>query len=268
MDSKKIEQLIFQSGMFDEQWYITKYSIDINNFESPIEHFIKIGMNQNYDPSEKFNHDYYLSANPDVKTSSLKPFLHYLFYGIKEKRSTYSKLTEKIKIEEIGNYNFERSLDLGCGVLPRNPFNSKELYGVDLRVIENKNVKVADLNIEAIPFESNFFDSVTAFDYIEHVPRLIYTPKLRFSFVELMNEIYRVLKPGGLFYSHTPAYPSDLVMSDPTHVNIITEDTFSMYFDDKNRLASMYGFVGSFSIEYQNWSISRNHLITIMKKIS
>jgi len=31
-----------------------------------------------------------------------------------------------------------KTLDLGCGVNPRNPFNADELFGVDIRPNNNK----------------------------------------------------------------------------------------------------------------------------------
>jgi SAM-dependent methyltransferase len=94
---------------------------------------------------------------------------------------------------------------------------------------------VVDLAIESIPFPSEYFDYVSAYDFIEHVPRIIYNPTRRFCFIELMNEIYRVLKMGGTFASFTPAFPKEAAFIDPTHVNIITENTFPLYFDNKNR---------------------------------
>ena len=92
-------------------------------------------------------------------------------------------------------------------------------------------------------------------------------PQRRFCFVELMNEIYRVLKPGGTFLSFTPAFPAAAAWRDPTHVNIITEETFPLYFDDQNRLASVYGFNGYFQITGQRWHENKIHLITEMKKV-
>jgi SAM-dependent methyltransferase len=130
-----------------------------------------------------------------------------------------------------------KTLDLGCGDTPKNPFNMDEIYGVDIRKVPEKNILKADLAVERIPFDSDMFDAVSAFDFIEHVPRIIYNPKRRFCFVELMNEIYRVLKPGGRFFSFTPAFPAPAAWRDPTHVNIITEETFPLYFDNQNRLA-------------------------------
>jgi SAM-dependent methyltransferase len=89
--------------------------------------------------------------------------------------------------------------------------------------------------------------------FIEHIPRVAYVPQRRNCFIELMNEIYRVLKPDGLFLSFTPAFPRAEAFRDPTHVNIITEETFGLYFDNKNRWAAAYGFCGAFEITQQEW---------------
>ena len=83
-----------------------------------------------------------------------------------------------------------KTLDLGCGLNPRNPFNADELYGIDIRPHDNEKMKMVDLAIESIPFPSEYFDYVSAYDFIEHVPRIIYNPTRRFCFIELMNEIY------------------------------------------------------------------------------
>lgn len=146
-----------------------------------------------------------------------------------------------------------KSLDLGCGSRPKNPFNAIELFGVDVREDLEANIKKADLVIEPIPFENDFFEYLSAFDLIEHIPRIVYAPTRRNAFIELMNEVYRVLKPGGYFLSLTPAYPHSEAFRDPTHVNIITEETFPLYFDDTNRWASIYGFKGAFRIVEHKW---------------
>jgi len=158
-----------------------------------------------------------------------------------------------------------KTLDLGSGPNPNNPFNATEIYGIDIREDLGDNILSADLAIEPIPFGDNYFDYVTAFQFIEHIPRLIYAPNRRNSFVELMNEIFRTLKPGGIFLSVTPAYPHAPAFQDPTHVNIITENTFLNYFDDSTRWASMYGFTGAFSILSQEWA--GFSLVTQMRKI-
>jgi SAM-dependent methyltransferase len=159
-----------------------------------------------------------------------------------------------------------RSLDLGCGAAPKNFFSATEVYGVDLFRSGVPNVVQADLTVDNIPFSDEFFDYVTAHDFIEHVPRLVYVPHRRSAFIELMNEIWRVLKDGGKFLSVTPSYPQLAAFSDPTHVNFITEHTFPQYFDDKNRWARTYGFNGAFKIELQQQN--GPHLISILEKIT
>lgn len=159
----------------------------------------------------------------------------------------------------------KRTLDLGCGTKISNPFNADEVFGVDIREDLGSNIKSADLTTGAIPYQDNFFDYVTAFDFIEHIPRVIYAPNRRNSFVELMNEVYRVLKNGGFFLSLTPAYPNGVAFRDPTHVNIITDETLTLYFDDTNRWASIYGFNGAFKIIQHEWR--GPHIFAILQKV-
>ena len=156
------------------------------------------------------------------------------------------------------------SLDIGCGKQPRNFFNAATVYGIDIRNDVEAGIYKADLIVEPIPFADEYFNFVTAHDFLEHVPRIIYSPERRFAFVEIMNEVWRVLKPGGQFLSVTPAYPHAEAFRDPTHVNIITEETFPMYFDNKICLAKMYGFTGGFQITDQKWN--GPHLISLLTK--
>jgi SAM-dependent methyltransferase len=161
----------------------------------------------------------------------------------------------------------KKTLDLGCGSNPKNPFKCEEVYGIDIRDDVSKNIQRADLAIEPIPFEDDYFDFVTAFDFLEHIPRVIYSPQRRFCFVEIMNEIYRVLKPGGVLLSFTPAFPAAAAWRDPTHVNIITDETFPMYFDDSIRLASVYGFKGAFKVLRQVRFKNDIHLVSHLRKV-
>ncbi len=88
----------------------------------------------------------------------------------------------------------KKSLDLGCNNRPRNPYHCENLYGVDLGNFEIENVtyKQANLALEPIPFENDYFDYVTAFDFIEHIPRILLKGEItRAPFIELMNEIWR-----------------------------------------------------------------------------
>jgi SAM-dependent methyltransferase len=145
-----------------------------------------------------------------------------------------------------------RHLDIGCGNRPRNPYRCGELYGIDLVAGHAGGVEVraANLALEPIPYPNAHFDSVSAYDVLEHVPRLLPTANgraTRFPFVELMDEIWRVLVPGGRFYGYTPAFPHALAFQDPTHVNTITRRTHE-YFVRPTLSGRMYGFRGDFSV--------------------
>jgi SAM-dependent methyltransferase len=150
------------------------------------------------------------------------------------------------------------SLDLGCGETIRNPYQANQVIGLD--------IQDADLAIEPIPHPDDHFDFVTAYDFLEHIPRLLYVPQRRYPFVELMSEVYRVMKVGGKFLSSTPAFPHAPAFQDPTHVNIITPLTFAEYFDDEKTWAKMYGFKGKFRI--LNMRYHGPHLIAELEKVS
>jgi SAM-dependent methyltransferase len=149
-------------------------------------------------------------------------------------------------------------LDLGCGKRPRNPYGRGRLCGVDIRPLQGSadfEYRVANLITEAIPYEADRFGSVSAFDFIEHVPRVLSGPDGRgtcFPFIRLMNEVWRVLAPGGCFYALTPTWPNPEVFVDPTHVNVITDRTHE-YFCGENPLGRMYGFEGTFIARRAMW---------------
>ncbi|MBU3560669.1 class I SAM-dependent methyltransferase [Polynucleobacter sp. MWH-Hall10] len=172
-------------------------------------------------------------------------------------------LYEKYSAKTLGLEN-SVTLDLGCGTIPRNPFQANTQWGIDIREDLDRKVKNVDLTINPIPFEDRAFDYITAFDFIEHVPRIIYAPNCRFPFIQLMNEIWRTLKEEGIFFSLTPVYPFKTAFSDPTHVNYITEETFQ-YFNDSSRLATTYGFCGAFKVLEQYRTDT--HLISILQKM-
>lgn len=161
-----------------------------------------------------------------------------------------------------------KHLDIGCGNSPKNPYKRDLLYGVDILFANDKSsdfFRTSNLVLEPIPFPDDYFESVSAFDFLEHVPRQVHltTPQHQVlnPFVNLLSEIWRVLKPNGLFYAITPAYPKAAAFCDPTHVNFITEKTHE-YFCGDRPFSSIYGFNGGFKANRVEWVVPKDALDT------
>lgn len=165
------------------------------------------------------------------------------------------------------------SVDLGCGTEPKNPFSADRLIGVDCYPA-NDDIIRCNIDFEALPFDDSSIDFVTAFDFIEHLPRFALSNKLFNPFIDTMSEIWRILKPNAIFLAKTPAYPSQAAFQDPTHVNIITDQTVS-YFAKRPcidgslidswlpSLGKHYGFKGEFVLIKQWWE--QPHLLWLLQ---
>lgn len=95
-----------------------------------------------------------------------------------------------------------RVLEIGCG--------QKKLWPQSIAMDVNpRSVAdvIHDLNVFPYPFESNSFDIVIAEHVLEHLPDLI----------KPIEEIHRILKPGGLLYVEVPHFSSHHFQTDPTH---------------------------------------------------
>jgi SAM-dependent methyltransferase len=157
------------------------------------------------------------------------------------------------------------SVDLGCGTRPRNPFQCEQGLGVDIRPSE----KVIHCNLAGgrLPFDTASLEAITAYDVLEHIPRVASgTPdyegnSIQFPFIGLMNEIHRCLKPEGVFFAAFPCYPWPMAFQDPTHVNIMTEDTIRLYFCGDQPWAKIYGFEGKFRLLDEGWVGSHFHVL-------
>lgn len=157
------------------------------------------------------------------------------------------------------------AVDIGCGDKPRNPFNAERLIGLDV-VTDQEGVYPCVIGYEPLPLADSSVTYISAFDFIEHLPRTaVVNGHLINPFIDTMSEIWRVLKPGGLFFAQTPAYPSMAAFVDPTHVNVITEGTVSHFarrqgLDGSSvdpwglELGHQYGFRGEFLLLNQWWA--------------
>lgn len=111
-------------------------------------------------------------------------------------------------------------LDLGCGTRKRDGY-----IGIDITHYEGVDI-VQDLRFTKLPYKDEEVDAIYASHFLEHL-----------SFEEvlfMMNECYRVLKPGGIFDIIVPHGFSYAGMSDLSHKTFWVEDTFG-YFTPENK---------------------------------
>ncbi|MEY4454617.1 MAG: hypothetical protein RIQ45_140 [Actinomycetota bacterium] len=161
------------------------------------------------------------------------------------------------KLQPPSNWevNSKIHLDFGCGHgAYRNPFASELIYGADILPQENRKNYLRINTDNTLPVRENYFDSISAFDVIEHLSREGHPNE----FIFFMNEAHRVLKPNGILFCVTPAYPNPTAFQDPTHKNIITENTVYYFTGNSAPAKTMgYGFEGSFHLLAQFWSSPR-----------
>lgn len=73
-----------------------------------------------------------------------------------------------------------------------------------------------------LPYDNSSVDEVRAYDILEHIPIG--------KTMALIEEIYRVLKPGGKFESYTPdAEFGQGAFQDPTHISFWVENSWLYY---------------------------------------
>lgn len=149
-------------------------------------------------------------------------------------------------------------IDLGAGAIPRNPLRADKILATDYQSSEKYSSEFERVQCDLtrqLPFEDNSIDSFSAYDLLEHIPRWEREKEnISFPFINLMNEIHRALKPGGILVAVTPAFPSPAAFQDPTHVNIITTDTADYFCGDKAGARTLgYGFNGYFKKIQNSW---------------
>jgi len=95
-------ELLSQSGLYDEAWYINQYpDVQVSGI-SPLEHFLRIGIFLERNPGPAFDSSYYLKINPDVKAANMPAILHYLRHGQHEGRLTQqSKFSAQSALEAV-----------------------------------------------------------------------------------------------------------------------------------------------------------------------
>ena len=163
----------------------------------------------------------------------------------------------------------ELKLDLACGNNKREGF-----IGIDIAETEAVD-HVFDLRVFPWPIESESAEEINCSHYIEHIDHTNTALDLKEilnksnsfeefkeninsdeflapkdGFIKFINEVYRILKPGGKVYLQAPYWSSVRFVGDPTHVRPIAESTL-WYLDkpwrDDNKLQH-YGIDCDFAV--------------------
>ena len=121
-------------------------------------------------------------------------------------------------------------LELGSGKRPYEAKEGEEVIHLDKVKLPDVEV-VWDLNKFPWPFKDNEFDVVIARHVLEHLDDLI----------NVMGEIWRILKPRGILKVWVPYFSSVNAFSDLTHRHFFTLHTFD-YFEPNSELHHEVGF--------------------------
>lgn len=80
---------------------------------------------------------------------------------------------------------------------------------------------VHDISELPLPFEDNTFDEIHAYEVMEHVGQ---QGDWRFFF-DQWSDIWRILKPDGIFFGTSPAASSPWAWGDPGHTRVLSPES-------------------------------------------
>lgn len=105
-----------------------------------------------------------------------------------------------------------------------------------------------------LPFVNSSIESVISHHALEHIGE---------GFIPLMDEVYRILKPGGLFRIIVPLFPSWSAASDPDHKRMFLAEpdglsTFDSFCGTPGE-TSENCFLASFSVPYTKARFEKVH---------
>ena len=86
-------------------------------------------------------------------------------------------------------------------------------------------------NLESFPypFEDSIFDEILCQDVLEHV-----------EYIDVLRELHRILKPGGIIKIRVPHYSSFRNFVDPTHKKRFSIKTFDFFVKSPNNKRAYY----------------------------
>lgn len=174
---------------------------------------------------------------------------------------------EGVRVFDIADHQGIR-LDIGCGANKQEGFvglDAQALPGVDI---------VWDVNLHPWPLPDECVLMATCSHLAEHIPTVMVDRKegTWFPFIEFMDEVWRIMKPGGQFLLSMPHGRSSGFLQDPTHTNAMNQHRFA-YFDPtiympdgERRLYDFYR-PRPWKNKYISWDPSGNMEVVLQKMV-
>ena len=106
-------------------------------------------------------------------------------------------------------------LDFGCG-----PAKQPGYVGMDIFPSSGVDV-VHDFDVFPYPFADDTFDEIKCDNSLEHVA----------DFMRTVEELHRILKPGGVLKVLVPHYSGPNAYGDPTHKTFFAYSTFDRFLE-------------------------------------
>lgn len=176
---------------------------------------------QNYFSKDYFSKDYFFGYKKS----------NYFNYNLFDNNGFWGSIISAIKKYKISG----RFLDVGCALgflLKRVVPYFDEVYGVDIskfaikeaqKKVPSSKLSIADLNKDELPYSDEYFDLITALDFLEHTE----------SIEKSLNKITKKLRPNGYLIISLPikdtwaAKINNFLNKDATHVSIPSQKELS-----------------------------------------
>ncbi len=149
-----------------------------------------------------------------------------------------------------------KRLHLGCGNRVWPGWINIDRHAYDFRYAFNDYFKRCDVVAEPLPLDDASVHYVFSEDFLEHLP-----PDRS---VAVMNEIHRVLVPGGVMEHYVPNAGSRNDYGSPSHLSHWNLQTFEHFDVDSHRWAKDRGFEGitcgfrKVSADLLNWQVEED----------
>jgi len=156
-------------------------------------------------------------------------------------------------------------LDIGCGANKQRGF-----VGMDVRDLHDVDI-VHDIHRKPWPLPDESVLVAMCSHLVEHIPPVIWTPEhgTRFLFIEFMDEVWRILKPGGECAIACPHGSSQGFLQDPTHCNALNETRFAYFDPEEPRTGGMLYNIYKpkpWKIKFLTWSPAANIEAVLIKR--